>query len=89
MGFRCFAALSGRNRQRLNSRWILSFDEFARAGLSNEFAILDECTTAGQHHFRRAFYTDAFEHRIIHAHVVSLRADYMLRVWVKHDEVSV
>src|SRR6266446_4198636 len=67
----------------------LAAKELAGAGAADEFAGFDDGTTAGEDGFGGALDFDALEHGIVHAHVVSFRADDFFVIGIEDDQVSV
>src|SRR5437016_155799 len=66
-----------------------SLQEFSRAGASQEFVCFYHHSPARQHSVGHARNLNSFEHRIIDAHVVSLRANCVLAVRIEDHEVRV
>src|ERR1700675_2754993 len=67
----------------------LAAKELAGAGAAYEFAGIDDGTAAGEDGFGGAFDLDAFEHGIVHSHVMSFCADDFLVMGIEDDEVGV
>src|SRR5579872_7280510 len=61
----------------------------AAAGLAQELAIVYDHFSARHHHTRVALHAEAFEHRVIHAHVMRLGADGMIRVGIPQHDIRV
>src|SRR6266513_4801313 len=59
----------------LQTRVGLAAEELAGAGAADELAGVDDRPAAGEDGFGRAFGPDAFEHGVVHAHVMGFRAD--------------
>ena len=59
-----------------------------RGGLQTYFGFNNDAAT-GEHSVRHAGYLDAFEHRIVHAHVMGFCADGVLAGGIKNHQVGV
>jgi hypothetical protein len=67
----------------------LAAEELAAAGAAGELAGVDYALPSGEDGFRDAGDLDAFEHGIVHTHVVGFGADDFLLVGIEDDDVGV
>ena len=61
----------------------------AGPGAAYELAGVDYDAAAGEHGARHSFYANAFEHGIVHAHVMRFCADDLFLIGIEDDEVGV
>src|SRR5260370_25215024 len=73
----------------LEARVRLAAEKLASAGAAYEFAGIDDRASAGEDRAGSALDPDAFEHGIVDAHVMRLRADGLFLIRIKDDEVSI
>src|SRR6266403_1389077 len=66
-----------------------AFQEVALSGFTVELIALNDDASTRENYVWHAFDLDAFEHRVIHAHVMSFCADGVLAVGIEDDEISV
>src|SRR5207249_1896032 len=67
----------------------LAAEELAGAGAADEFAGVDDGTAAGEDGFGGAFGPDAFEHGVVHAHVMGFRTDDFFVMGIENDQIGV
>src|SRR5882724_5859209 len=67
----------------------LSAEELAGTGTAYKFAGVDNGAAAGENSLWRALGLDAFEHRIVHAHVVGFGADDFFVIGIEDHQVGV
>src|SRR5579862_7228999 len=66
-----------------------ALEELATAGLSKEFVSINDDLAARDHGSGHASHLDPFEHGVIHTHVVGFRADGVLTLGIKDDQIGV
>src|SRR5260370_19120399 len=70
----------------LEARVRLAAEKLASAGAAYEFAGIDDRASAGEDRAGSALDPDAFEHGIVDARVMRLRADGLFLIRIKDDE---
>src|SRR5205807_2137393 len=73
----------------LSSAVDCSLQEVSLSGLAMELVSFHQHAASGEHYVRHAFDLDAFEHRVVHAHVMGLGADGMFTVGIEDHQVGV
>src|SRR5260370_2252134 len=66
-----------------------TLQEVALSGFTVELIAFHHDPTTRKDHIRHAFDLDAFEHGVVHAHVMRFRADGVLAVGIEDDEISI
>ena len=76
-------------RFQLNAGVRLAAEELTRTGAADELPGVDHGFATRQNRFRHASDLDSFEHGVVNAHVMRLRADHLLLVGIEDDNVGV
>jgi len=63
--------------------------EFALPGAAEKFIPVNNYATPGENDIGHTCYLDAFEHRVVHPHVVGLRTDRVLALRIEDHEIGV
>src|SRR6266404_4633601 len=66
-----------------------SLDELTLTRAAKKLLALDQNASAGEHHVGHAGHLDAFEHGVVHAHVMGLGADGVLALGIEDDQVGI
>ena len=66
-----------------------TFNKLPLPGTSEKLIAFDQNSSAGEHDVRHSSHLDAFEHGIVHAHVMGLGADSVFALWIEDHQVGV